>query len=78
MVDYSQYKPSTNQHIVNQFIYGQLYYSKKWYVRPTNWAGIGKRVDDKIYLVIGNIEKQFDTEQECVDYIRSRGVKNEK
>ena len=77
MVDYSKYKPPTNQHMVNQYIYGQLYYSKKWYVRPANWAGCWQRKDDKVYLVSGNIERQFDTEQECIYYIKNIGDKYE-
>lgn len=70
MIDYSKYTQPTNQHMFNQYIYGQLYHSKKWYVRPLDWAGIWQRKDDKVYLVSGNIEKQFDTEQECIDYIK--------
>ena len=79
MIDYSKYKPPTNECMINQYIYGQLYHSKKWYVRPVDWAGVWKRTDDdKVYLVSGNIKKQFDTEQECINYIRSRGDVNEK
>ena len=73
MIDYSKYTPPTNEVMINQYIYGQLYYSKKWYVRPLDWAGVWQIKDDKNYLVSGNIEKQFDTEQECIDYIKNKG-----
>ena len=75
MVDYENYKPPTNQHWIGNYIYGQLYVNKKWYVRPALWAGIWKRENDKEYLVGGNIEKQFDNEQECINYIN--GVNND-
>ena len=77
MTNYDNYTPPTNCEILNDYLYGQLYISKKWYVRPLDWAGIWNRQDDKQYLVGGNIEKQFDTEQECIDYIKSRGVNDE-
>ncbi len=77
MTNYDNYKQPTNFHWIGKYIYGQLYINKKWYVRPADWAGCWKRVDDKEYLVGGNIEQQFDTEQECIDYIKSRSSKNE-
>lgn len=76
MANYDNYIPPTNCGILNNYYYGQLYISKKWYVRPLDWEGIWKRENDKEYLVGGSIEKQFDTEQECIDYIKSRGDKN--
>lgn len=77
MTNYDDYIPPTNSHWLDDYIYGQLYANKKWYVRPSMWAGIWKREDDKEYLVGGNIEKQFDTEQECIDYIKARRDENE-
>ncbi|MBS7020379.1 MAG: hypothetical protein KH135_00700 [Firmicutes bacterium] len=67
----------TNCGILDKYYYGQLYLSKKWYVRPVGWAGIWKTEGDKQYLIACNIEQQFDTEQECIDYIKSRGDNNE-
>lgn len=67
----------TNCGILDKYYYGQLYISKKWYVRPINWAGIWKAEGDKQYLVACNIEQQFDTKQECIDYIKSRGDNDE-
>lgn len=70
-----EYIPPTNNGILKNYYYGQLFISKKWYVRPIDWAGIWRSIGDKQYLISGNIEKQFDTEQECIDYINE--VKNE-
>lgn len=77
----NEYIPPTNAGILENYYYGQLYISKKWYVRPIDWAGCWRRDNDNDndndneYLMAGNIEKQFDSEQECIDYINE--VSNE-
>lgn len=74
----NEYIPPTNAGILENYYYGQLYINKKWYVRLLGWAGCWKHVNDKEYLVEGNIEKQFDSEQECIDYINKVAVDNDK
>lgn len=71
----SDFKAPTNQVFMKEYMYGQTLYSKKWYVRPLNWAGIWKREDDKVWLVSGNVEETFDTEQQCIDYINEKNDK---